>query len=148
MTLSTLKFEFALAIILAATSASAVAQEKHQSSGVTLQAGEVQETAVGRSYVDIEELKVKRTVSYANLDLTTAAGAAELRKRVMDAARGTCEQAAGTHPGDLLSTSDLSCIRRVTKSSLEQANVAIAAAEFHSAITSKTTSSELNWRRL
>jgi len=131
MTLSTLKFELAFGIILAAASASALAQEKP---GVTIEVGKVQETPAGRSYIDIQESAVERTVNYANLDLATDSGAAELRNRVMDAARGTCEQAAGAHPGDLLSTSDLSCIRRVTRSSLEQANVAIAAAEFHSAM--------------
>ena len=130
MTLSTLKFEFALAIVLAAASASAVAQEKH----VTIHAGDVQETAVGRSYIDIEELKVKRTVSYANLDLTTASGASELRNRVMDAAKDTCEQIAAAGPADLPSTSDYSCIRRVTERGLERANVAVAAAQFDSAM--------------
>lgn len=130
MTLSALKFEFALAIVLAAASASAVAQEKH----VTIQAGAVQETAVGRSYIDIEELKVKRTVSYANLDLTTASGASELRNRVMDAAKDTCEQIAAANPTDLPSTSDYSCIRRVTERGLERANVAVAAAQFDSAM--------------
>jgi UrcA family protein len=135
MTFSTLKFEFAVAIVLAATSASAVAQEKQQSSGVTIQAGEVQETAVGRSYIDIEELKVKRTVSYANLDLTTAAGAAELRKRVMEAAKDTCDQvAAAADPIDVPGTSDYSCIRRVTERGLERANVAVAAAQFDGAM--------------
>jgi UrcA family protein len=130
MTLSTLKFEFALAIVLAAASASAVAQEKH----VTIQAADVQETAVGRSYIDIEELKVKRTVSYANLDLATASGASELRNRVMDAAKDTCEQIAAAGPADLPSTSDSSCIRRVTERGLERANVAVAAAQFNSAM--------------
>jgi UrcA family protein len=139
MTLSTLKFEFVLAIVLAATSASAVAQEKHRSSDVTVQAGEVQETAVGRSYVDIEELKVRRTVSYANLDLTTASGASELRNRVMDAAKDTCEQIAAADPANLPSTSDYSCIRRVTERGLEQANVAVAAAQFNSAMRGPDT---------
>jgi UrcA family protein len=132
MTLSTLKFEFALAIVLAAASASAIAQERQQSSGVTIQAGEVQETAVGRSYIDVEELKVKRTVSYANLDLTTASGASELRNRVMNAAKDTCEQIAAADPADLPSTSDYTCIRRVTERGLERANVAVAAAQFNS----------------
>jgi UrcA family protein len=134
MTLSTLKFEFALAIVLATASASAVAQEKQHAAGVTIRAGEVQETAVGHSYIDIEELKVNRTVSYANLDLTTASGAAELRSRVMDAAKDTCQQIAAAGPAGLLSTSDYSCIRRVTERGLERANVAIAAAEFDSAM--------------
>ena len=134
MTLSTLKFEFALAIVLAAASASAVAQGKQQASNVTIQAGDVQETAVGRSYIDIEELRVKRTVSYANLDLTAPSGAAELRKRVMDAAKDTCEQIAAADPADLPSTSDYSCIRRVTERGLERANVAVAAAQFDSAM--------------
>jgi UrcA family protein len=134
MTLSTLKFNFALAIVLASASASAVAQEKHQASGVTIQAGEVQETALGRSYIDIEELKVKRTVSYANLDLTTASGAAELRNRVMEAAKDTCGQIAAADPANMSGTSDYSCIRRVTEGGLERANVAIAAAEFDGAM--------------
>jgi UrcA family protein len=131
MTASRLKFEFVLAIALAATSVSAIAQDKGRAAGVTIQAGEVQETAVGHSYIDIEELKVKRTVSYANLDLTTASGAAELRNRVMDAAKNTCEQIAAA---DLSSTKDYSCIRRVTERGLDRANVAVAAAEFDSAM--------------
>jgi UrcA family protein len=131
MTLKTLKFEFALAIVLAAASASAMAQEKP---GVTIEVGKVQATPAGHSYIDIQESAVERTVNFANLDLATDSGAAELRKRVMDAAKGTCEQAAGAKPGELLSTSDLSCIRRVTESGLEQANSAIATAEFHSAM--------------
>jgi UrcA family protein len=139
MTLSTLKFEFALAIVLAAASASAIAQEKP---GVTIEVGKVQETTAGHSYIDIKESAVERTVNFANLDLATDSGAAELRKRVMDAAKGTCEQADGVHPGNLLSTSELSCIRRMTESGLEQANGAIATAEFHSAMRATQVASK------
>ncbi len=59
---------------------------------VTVEA--VREIIVGRSVIGapIKELTIRSRVTYADLDLTTAAGAAELQKRVTQTAKSTCDE--------------------------------------------------------
>ena len=59
---------------------------------VTVEA--VREVIVGKSStgVPIKELSVRSSVSYADLDLTTEAGVATLKKRVEDAAKSNCKE--------------------------------------------------------
>jgi len=131
MTISMLRFGFPLAIALATASAAAVAQQADQTQNVKNEAGDVQETMVGVSYTTgapIERLQVDRPVSYANLDLTTPSGAAELKRRVIETARAACEQLDSADPIDLSDTDDFSCVKTATNGALKQANAAIAAA--------------------
>ena len=59
---------------------------------VTVEA--VREIVVGKSPIGapIKELTIRSRVSYADLDLTTAAGTATLEKRVKDAAVSSCKE--------------------------------------------------------
>ena len=59
---------------------------------VTVEA--VREIVVGKSAIGapIKELTIRSRVSYADLDLTTAEGAATLEKRVKDTAASSCKE--------------------------------------------------------
>jgi|SRR5258708_8369809 UrcA family protein len=130
MTHAALKFCFPLALALAAVSAAAVAQQKDQPPEVKIQAGQVQKTTVGSSYtgIPIERLQVELPVSYANLDLSTVAGAAQLEKRVSETAKEACAQLDAADPIDMSDSDNLSCVREATAGAMKQARAAIAAA--------------------
>ena len=137
MTFSRLRFGFPLAIALAMASATAVAQQADQTPNAKIEAGKVQQIEVQDSYtgIPIEQLKVDRPVSYADLDLTTPSGAAELNKRVTEAAKRACEQLHTAYLIDPSDTDVTSCVRAATGGALKQANAAIVAARTNSATT-------------
>ena len=134
MSISTLKFGFPLAIALAMASAAAVAQQADQTPNAKIADGKVHETLDRISYtgIPIERLEVDLPVSYANLDLTTPSGAAELKRRVTDAAKEACARVDRADPVDL-SDSDETCVRTATNGGMKQANSAIAAARINGA---------------
>jgi UrcA family protein len=136
MTNSKLRFGFPLAIALAMASAAAVAQPTAQAPDVNLEAAKVQQTTVGTSYdgIPIEQYRLDRAVNYADLDLTTASGAAELMRRVDVAAEDACQQVDTADRVDMWDTDDASCVNSATDGGLKQANTAIAAARTNSAI--------------
>jgi len=111
-------------------SAPALAQQPAQ---VTIQA-ERPAKVVGRSYtgVPIELVTLTRRVSYADLDLTTHAGATELEKRVSDTAKDACKQLDTLYPLTAADTGP-SCVKKATDDAMTQAHAAIAAAEKRSA---------------
>lgn len=81
----------------------------------------------------IQLVTLKRTVSYADLDLTSANGAEKLRERVRAAATASCQQLQtlypvgdSTVPGDTQTNQD--CIRNAIDSAMPGADAAIAAA--------------------
>jgi UrcA family protein len=117
---SKLKFGFALAIALATASGAAVAQQ----------------TQIGLSEtgIPIDQFQVQRPVSYSDLDLTTASGAAELVKRVTVAAKAACQQVDAADPLDFWNTDDTSCTKTAADGGLKQANAAITAARTNSAV--------------
>jgi UrcA family protein len=129
MTNSTLRFGVPLAIALAMASAAVVAEPTQQTPAD--ETGKVEQTFVRLSYtgIPIEQTQVDLPVSYANLDLTTSSGAAELKSRVADAARKACERVDAADPVDFMDTDDFSCVREATKGALKQVNAAIAAAQ-------------------
>lgn len=135
MTFSSLRFGFPLAIALATASAAAVAQQADQTPDDKIEALKVLQTT-DRSYVGIpiELLEVDRPVSYANLDLTTSSGAAELKRRVTEAAKEACEKLNNADPIDLSDTDDFSCVRAARAGALEQAKAVISAARTKQAI--------------
>ena len=143
MTISTLKFGFPLAIALAMASAAAVAEQADQTPNTKFEAGKVHETLDRFSYtgVPIERLEVDLPVSYANLDLTTPSGAAELKRRVTAAAKEACERVDLADPVDL-SDSDDTCVRTATDGAMKQVNSAIAAARTNGA--NSATQANLN----
>jgi UrcA family protein len=135
MTISMLRFGFPLAIALATASAAAVAQQTDQTPNAKIEAGKVQETMVRVSYtgIPIDRVQVDLPVSYANLDLTTPSGAAELKRRVTEAANEACKQVDEADPIDLSDTDDFSCVRAATDGALKQVKAVIVAARTNSA---------------
>jgi UrcA family protein len=143
MTISTLKFGFPLAIALAMASAAAVAEQADQTPNTKIEAGKVHETLDRSPYTGIptERLEVDLPVSYADLDLTTPSGAAELKRRITAAAKEACERVDLADPVDL-SDSDDTCVRTATDGAMKQANSAIAAARTNGA--NSATQANLN----
>jgi UrcA family protein len=140
MTISTLRFGFPLAIALATVSAAAFAEQADQTPNVKIEAGKVRQTEVRVDYtgIPVEQLQVDRTVSYGDLDLTTPSGAAELNRRITEAAKEDCEQLDTADPLDLSDTDDNSCVRAATDGALKQAKAAIVAARTNSATRATT----------
>ena len=66
-------------------------------------------------------------VNYADLNLATYSGAAELEKRVKDSATKACAQLRKLYP--LSEDTNPPCVDTATKNAMTQANQAIAAAE-------------------
>ncbi len=67
---------------------------------ITIGAGVTIKSVVGRtsSGLPIEEVTITHRVSYADLDLTKTAGAAELKRRVQETARAACKQLDELYP--------------------------------------------------
>jgi UrcA family protein len=128
MTHSTFKFGLPVAIALAAASAAAVAQQQEPTSNIKVDGGQVQVTTVGLSEagIPIERFQLDRTVSYANLDLSTPAGVTELKKRVRETARQACEALGSADLTDLSEMDNGACVRNATENAMAQVNAAIA----------------------
>lgn len=75
--------------------------------------GEVAVKPAGKtaSGVPIVDMSVSYGVSYAGLDLASAAGAAELEKRVNDAAKEACKEIAAKRPLEQFTTSEADCAK-------------------------------------
>ena len=71
-------------------------------------------------------LTIVYKVSYADLNLATPAGAAELQKRVQDSADKACAQLVKLYPESV--ATQTRCAQEAAKSGMAQANKAIAAA--------------------
>ena len=114
---STFRFGFPLAIALALSGTAAVAQQSDQ----------VQQTIAQLSEygTPIERFWVDRKVSFADLDLATTAGSAELMRRVTEAAKEACAQVHAADPVDLSDMDDASCLRTATDGALKKVNAAI-----------------------
>ena len=94
---------------------------------VTVEA--VREIVVGKSPIGapIKELTIRSRVSYADLDLTTAAGAATLEKRVKDTAASSCKEIKVDVPVEGWTVDR--CIREATEDAMVQVNKAAADAK-------------------
>jgi UrcA family protein len=94
---------------------------------VTVEA--VREIIVGKSAIGapIKELTIRSRVSYADLDLTTAEGAATLEKRVKDTAASSCKEIKVDVPVEGW-TMDR-CVREATDDAMIQVAKAIEAAK-------------------
>ena len=105
------------------------------SQGVYAQAMEVvmveavREITVGKSPIGapIKELTIRSRVSYADLDLTTAAGAATLGQRVKDAATTSCKEIRVDVPIDGWTIDR--CIKEATSDAMLQVDKAVADAK-------------------
>lgn len=141
MTRSIFKLGIPLALALAAVGGAAVAQDKGQTSHVTIQGKPVTVTTTesrGYSGEPIEHYSYKTTVSYAGLDLSTSAGADELKKRVRETAEKNCDALQQAADPMSLLADDRTCVQDATAEAMRQVKAAIAAA--NSASTSKSPS--------
>jgi UrcA family protein len=88
---------------------------------ITIGAGTITKTEVGRSSSGIptEEVTITHHVSYADLDLTTQAGAAELDRRVRETARAACKQLDELYPLEAKN------VRECTQTSIAQASTQV-----------------------
>lgn len=77
--------------------------------------------------VDIASVRYR--VSYADLDISTPAGAKTLEQRIDDAAKRACAQLLAAAPnGSTPVASDPPCVKTAVAGAMKQANEAIAAA--------------------
>ena len=93
---------------------------------VTVEAATI--TVIGRSSstgAPIKEIRIKSQVSYADLDLTTDAGAKELEKRVRDTAKSTCAEIKVDVPAQ--GSTEEKCVKEAIDGAMVQVNAAIAA---------------------
>lgn len=77
----------------------------------------------------LPEVSVDYKVHYADLNLATASGAAQLEKRIRDAATQACQQLATLYPASTEGAGKDSCVESATKKAMAEANQAITAAE-------------------
>ena len=115
-----------LTLIAAGCTLAAAAAVAQPMEIVTVEAAQV--ITVGRSGTTgapIKEITIKSQVSYADLDLTTDAGAKELEKRIRDTATSTCNDIRVDFPSD--GSTVEKCIKDAVDGGMAQANTVIAA---------------------
>ena len=95
---------------------------------ITVEAPAITQRAVGHNAAGtpLEQVTVTHRVSYADLNLTTHTGAAELKARVRHAAREACRQINDLYPMQRVNTDD--CVARAVADSSRQVHEAIDAA--------------------
>jgi UrcA family protein len=94
---------------------------------VTVEA--VREIVVGKSQIGapIKELSIRARVTFADLDLTTAAGAAALQKRVEDTAQSSCKEIKVDVPAE--GSSHEQCVKDALAGAQPQIDRAVAEAK-------------------
>jgi UrcA family protein len=94
---------------------------------VTVEA--VREIVVGKSPIGapIKEMTIRSRVSYADLDLTTAAGVDTLSKRIKDTATSTCKEIKVDVPVDGWTIDR--CIKEAVADAMVQVDKAVADAK-------------------
>jgi UrcA family protein len=114
--------------LLAGVSVNAVvvAQEMGE---VTVQASRVVKKVIGTtsSGIPIEDISLSYGVSTTGLDLSSSAGAAELKKRVTQAANAACKELGRQYPE--ATTTDAECVKSATDKAMVKVNDLIAAAK-------------------
>ena len=92
-TLRTRALPIGVAAIAFATFSTTTAQESSARQAVKVEAGKVVTVKRGhsRTGVQTEAVELSKNVSFADLDLTTPSGAAELRNRIHDTADSICK---------------------------------------------------------
>ena len=116
----------AVGLLAGASLSAVVAQDMGE---VNVQASRVVKKVIGTtsSGVPIEEISLSYGVSTGGLDLSTAAGAAELQKRVGNAATAACKELGRQYPSS--STSDAECVKKATDKAMIRVNELVAAAK-------------------
>jgi UrcA family protein len=95
---------------------------------VTVETTRPTKVLVGRSAIgaSIEQITLTRKVSFADLNLSTQQGAAELEKRVTDTAKAACKELDRLYPQE--AASKVSCAQEAADNAMVQARAAIDAA--------------------
>lgn len=121
----TLTKAFSMSLIAAGCALAGAAANAQPMEVVTVEAA--REIIIGQSAIGapIKEITIRSRVSYADLDLTTDAGAAELAKRIRDTAESTCKEIKVDLPAQ--GSTVEKCIKDATGGGMAQAEVAIAA---------------------
>ena len=88
----------------------------------------VKPTGTTSSGVPIVNMSITYGVSYAGLDLASAAGAAELEKRVNDAAKDACAELSAKRPLVQFTTSDAECAKSAVDNAMVKVHELEAAA--------------------
>jgi len=96
---------------------------------VTVQASRVVKKVIGTtsSGVPIEDISLSYGVSTAGLDLSTSAGAAEMQKRIGNAATAACKELGRQYPNS--TTSDAECVKKATDKAMAKVNELVASAK-------------------
>lgn len=107
-----------------------------QQSEVTIHAsGQVKRQLVGSTYSGepVEQLDLSRQVGYGDLNLHTAAGVAQLKRRIRATARAACRQLRHLYPPMsplvVWQSNNQACVDRAVEEGMAQVPTAIAAAE-------------------
>jgi UrcA family protein len=122
----------AVAVLGVALAAPAVAQDRYTDAAyqsapdtVEVTAPRFHEDADGqRLNGPLEKVSLSTNVRYDDLDLSTRAGARELRFRVREAARDVCDQLAGAY--QVYQLNGTSCFKTALENGLVRANSTIA----------------------
>jgi UrcA family protein len=116
------------ALWLLASSVACTAIAADQIAELTVEGSRMTKEVVGRSSstgAPIEEVTLRRHVPYADLDLSTHSGVAELQKRIDATAQETCRDLDKALPFSKNSDSARSCVNKAVKSAMPQAQEAI-----------------------
>jgi len=107
----------------------AVAQELQEI--VVTGKGDVAEKPAGKtaSGVPIVDVSISYGVSYAGLDLASAVGAAEIEKRVNDAAKEACKEIRAKRPLGQFTTSEAECTKAAAREAMVRVHELEAAAK-------------------
>jgi UrcA family protein len=123
-----MKSKFASLAVIAAAGATLLSAGAHGQAMEVVTVEAVREIIVGKSPIGapIKELSIRSRVTFADLDLTTAAGAAALQKRVEDTAKSTCKEIRIETPAE--GSSVEKCVKDAIADAQPQVDQAIAEA--------------------
>jgi len=132
-----LAMQAALTVVaFAATSGAVMAQQKEELQEITITGTREVNTTVGRTPTgrQVEVIQMMRRVSYADLDLATRVGAAELEKRIDEAAKKDCKDLFTLYPGGSSGGvgavgTEGPCVKNAVDAAMVQAKAAMAAAD-------------------
>jgi UrcA family protein len=124
-----MKNKFASLALIAAAGATLLSAGAYGQAMEVVTVEAVREIIVGKSAIGapIKELSIRSRVSFADLDLATADGAAALQKRVEDTAKSTCKEIKVDVPAE--GSSVEKCIKDALAGAQPQIDKAIAEAK-------------------
>jgi UrcA family protein len=122
----------ATAIAFATSSAVAMGQDGQDSPAVRIEAAKVTTVTLGYSHgIRSEAIQLSSKVSYADLNLTTPSGAAQLESRIRDTASSICKQLMDVSPATAALAEGVDrqdCMNGAVKEAMIKAKQVIASA--------------------